>query len=114
MDGSLLMLLIVIAVFYFVAIRPQRKRVQEHQALLKSLEPGDEVVTIGGLCGFINRVDDDFVFLEVSDGVEIRFSRQSVNKKIEGGDGQLSDHAEEDAEEDAGEPAASDGAKTDD
>jgi preprotein translocase subunit YajC len=83
--GSLLMLVIVMIIFYFVLVRPQKKRAAEHSALLGKLGPGDEVVTVGGLYGFINRIEDDMVYLEVSEGVEIRFSKQSISRRIEGG-----------------------------
>ncbi|HEX2053653.1 MAG TPA: preprotein translocase subunit YajC [Actinomycetota bacterium] len=83
--GSLLMLVIVMIIFYFVLVRPQKKRAMEHSALLNKLAPGDEVVTIGGLYGFINRVEDDMVYLEVSEGVEIRFSKQSISRRIDDG-----------------------------
>ncbi len=82
--GSLLMLVLVMAIFYFMLVRPQRKRLAAHQALVSSLAPGDEVVTIGGVYGFVNRIgDEDEVWLEVSDGVEMRFSKQAVSRRIE-------------------------------
>lgn len=81
--GSLLMLVIVMIIFYFVLIRPQKKRAVEHTALLAKLAPGDEVVTMGGLYGFVNRVEDDMVYLEVSEGVEIRFNKQAVSRRVE-------------------------------
>jgi preprotein translocase subunit YajC len=80
--GSLLMLVLVMAIFYFMLVRPQRKRLAEHQALVSSLIPGDEVVTIGGVYGFVNRIEDDEVWLEVSEGIEMRFSKQAVSRRI--------------------------------
>jgi preprotein translocase subunit YajC len=80
--GSLLMLVLLMAIFYFMLVRPQRKRMAEHQALVSSLVPGDEVVTIGGLYGFVNRIEDDEVWLEVSEGVEMRFSKQAISRRI--------------------------------
>jgi preprotein translocase subunit YajC len=80
--GSLLMLVLLMAIFYFMLVRPQRKRIAEHQALVSSLAPGDEVVTIGGLYGFVNRIEDDEIWLEVSEGVEMRFSKQAVSRRI--------------------------------
>lgn len=81
--GSLLLLAMMMAIFYFMLVRPQRKRVAEHMQLVSTLAPGDEVVTIGGVYGFVNRVEDDMVWLEVSEGVEIRCSKQAVSKRIE-------------------------------
>ena len=80
--GSLLMLVLLMAIFYFMLVRPQRKRMAEHQALMSSLVPGDEVVTIGGLYGFVNRIEEDEVWLEVSDGVEMRFSKQAISRRV--------------------------------
>ena len=93
--GSLLMLVIVMIIFYFVLVRPQKKRALEHAALLSRLAPGDEVVTIGGLYGFVNRVEDDTVFLEVSEGVEMRFSKSAVSRRIEGTTEEESETVEE-------------------
>lgn len=81
--GSLLMLVIVMVIFYFMLVRPQKKRAQEHAALLSRLAPGDEVVTIGGAYGFVNRVEDDQVYLEVAEGIEIRFTKQAVSRKVD-------------------------------
>ncbi|MEX0790435.1 MAG: preprotein translocase subunit YajC [Actinomycetota bacterium] len=81
--GSLLMLMVVMVIFYFVLVRPQKKRAAEHAALLSTLVPGDEVVTIGGAFGFVNRVEEDMVFLEVSEGIEIRFNKSAVSRKVD-------------------------------
>lgn len=94
--GSLIMLLVVVAIFYFVLVRPQKKRLQEHTKLLESLAPGDEVVTLGGLYGFINRLDDDNVWLEVSEDTEMRFTKQAISRRISSADEE--DASEEEAE----------------
>lgn len=93
--GSLLMLVVVMIIFYFVLVRPQKKRAAEHMSLLSRLAPGDEVVTIGGIYGYINRVEEDTVFLEVSEGVEIRASKQSVSRVVESSAGEGDDAVEE-------------------
>lgn len=99
--GSLVMLLVVVAIFYFVLVRPQKKRLQEHTKLIESLKPGDEVVTLGGLYGFINRVDDENVWLEVSEDTEMRFTKQSISRRVN-----PSDEHEDQTEEDETEPEA--------
>lgn len=71
-----------ILIFYFLIWRPQSKRAKEHKALVSGLEKGDEVVTGGGLAGRISRLTDDFLVLEVSDGVEIKVQRQSVAQAL--------------------------------
>lgn len=99
--GSLLMLMVVMVIFYFVLVRPQKKRAQEHAALLSALAPGDEVVTIGGAYGYVNRVEDDEVFLEVSEGIEIRYTKSAISRKVEapaGSDEEVVEEAETTAE----------------
>ncbi|MGI8426952.1 MAG: preprotein translocase subunit YajC [Actinomycetota bacterium] len=81
--SSLLMLGLLVVIFYFLLIRPQQKRLKQHQALVASLAPGDDVVTIGGLFGRVTSINDDEVMLEVSEGTVVRVSRQAVSKKIE-------------------------------
>lgn len=81
--GSLLMLVVVMIIFYFVLVRPQKKRAQEHSQLLSTLAAGDEVVTIGGAYGYVNRVEDDMIFLEVSEGIEIRFDKAAIRRKVD-------------------------------
>lgn len=80
---SLLMLVALIALFYFMLIRPQQKRLKQHQALISSLALGDEVVTIGGLYGVVRRLGDAEVVLEIAEGTLVRFSRQSISRKEE-------------------------------
>ncbi len=65
--------------FYFIAIRPQRKRQKEHQQTLAALEAGDEVATNSGILGKIRKIDDDFVVLKVSDNVELKFQKAAIS-----------------------------------
>jgi preprotein translocase subunit YajC len=76
--GMFLPLILLFAVFYFMAIRPQQKRAKEHRAMLDALKKGDEVVTSGGTLGRVTAVGDNFVGLEIADGVEIKIQRQAV------------------------------------
>lgn len=62
--GPLLMMVALFAIMYFVMIRPQRKKEKETQAMLKALAVGDKVITIGGICGKVVKIKDDFVFIE--------------------------------------------------
>lgn len=80
--GSLLLLGLMIVAFYFVLIRPQQRRLKQHQSLVQSLAPGDEVVTIGGLYGTVERLDDAVIWLTISTGTTVKFSRQAVSRKI--------------------------------
>ena len=76
---GLLFPILLFAVFYFLLIRPQQKRAKEHKKMVGALAKGDEVVTNGGLLGRINKIDDNFVTLEVADGIEVRVQRQAVS-----------------------------------
>ena len=67
-----------LAIFYLMIWRPQAKRAKEQKNLLGSLQKGDEVVTTGGIAGKINKVTDDFVVLDVSDSVELKFQKGAI------------------------------------
>ncbi len=76
--ASMLPLLLMFVVLYFVMIRPQMKKQKEHRALIEALAKGDEVVTAGGLIGRVSRIDDAFIGVELSQGVEVQMQRASV------------------------------------
>jgi preprotein translocase subunit YajC len=76
--GPLIFLVALIAVMWFVLIRPQRARQAAHRNLLADLAPGDEVVTAGGIIGRVNSVADDHVKLEIAPGTEIRVAKEAV------------------------------------
>lgn len=80
--SSLFFLVLLFVIFYFMLIRPQRRRAQQHQRLLESLEPGDEVVTIGGLYGTITSMGEEDVELEVAQGTTMRFLKSAVARRI--------------------------------
>ena len=69
---------VFVAIFYFMLIRPQQKRMKEQQAMLAKLATGDEVVTTGGILGRIAEVGEIFVSLEVADGVRLRVQRSQI------------------------------------
>lgn len=75
---TLLPMVVLFAVFYLLLIRPQQKRQKEHRNMVAGLAKGDEVVTMGGLLGKITKVEDNFVTLEVANGLEVRLQRASV------------------------------------
>lgn len=68
---TLLPLILIFVVFYFLLIRPQQKRMKEHQKFLSELRPGQKVFTTGGLVGRITKIEGDLVWLEVEKNVEI-------------------------------------------
>ena len=67
-----------LVIFYLMIWRPQAKRAKEHKNLLGGLQKGDEVVTSGGIIGKVTKVTDDFVVVEISDNVELKFQKQAV------------------------------------
>lgn len=72
-------LILLFVVFYFVAIRPQRKRQKEHEAMMGELGKGDEVATIAGLLGKVTKLEDNYVVLQVADNVEMKFQKHAVS-----------------------------------
>ena len=78
---SLLFLGLMVGVFYFLIIRPQRKRSQQQKDLAESLQVGDEVRTIGGIHGRVLSVDDDSAVLQVEDG-RIRISKRAIGVRV--------------------------------
>lgn len=76
---QLVMLVGLFVLFYFIAIRPQRKRQKEHQELVASITKGDEVVTTSGILGKVVKVEGDYVVLNVSNNVDLKFQRVSVH-----------------------------------
>ncbi len=84
-DAGLLNLLFLggfVLIFYFLLIRPQNKRRKEHQALVTSLARGDEIVTAGGIVGSILKVEDDFVKVQVGEGVEMRIQKSAIGATL--------------------------------
>jgi preprotein translocase subunit YajC len=75
---SLILIVLMFAVLYFLMIRPQMKRAKEHKTLLEALQKGDEVITAGGLVGRINKINENYVTLEVSENVEVQVQRPAV------------------------------------
>ena len=75
---SLVLIVLMFAVLYFLMIRPQMKRAKEHKALIDALQKGDEVVTAGGVLGRITKVGDNYVAIEVANNVEIQVQRPAV------------------------------------
>jgi preprotein translocase subunit YajC len=83
-DWTIIVFLVLIfAVFYFLMIRPQRKRQKEHQQMMEELKRGDRVVTAGGIYGVVESISEDSVVLKVESGATIRVSRNSVALKQE-------------------------------
>lgn len=75
---SMLPLVLMFVVLYFVMIRPQMKKQKEHRAMIDALAKGDEVVTGGGILGRVSKIGDTFIGVEVANGVEVQMQRSAV------------------------------------
>ncbi|MEO7335447.1 MAG: preprotein translocase subunit YajC [Caldimonas sp.] len=76
--GTMLPLVLMFVVLYFVMIRPQMKRQKEHKTMIEALGKGDEIVTSGGLLGKITKIGESFIGIEIANGIEIQVQRSAV------------------------------------
>ena len=79
---SLIFLALLIGIFYFMLVRPQKRRVQQHNDLLQSIGVGDDIVTIGGLHGTVRSIGDDDVEIEAAPGVTMRFVKNAIARRV--------------------------------
>jgi preprotein translocase subunit YajC len=75
---SMLPLVLMFVVLYFVMIRPQMKRQKEHRTMIEALAKGDEVVTSGGVIGKVTKLGDAYLGVEIAAGVEVQVQRSAV------------------------------------
>ena len=75
---SMLPLLLMFGVLYFVMIRPQMKKQKEHRDMIDALAKGDEIVTAGGLLGKVSKMDEAYIGVELASGVEVQMQRSAV------------------------------------
>jgi preprotein translocase subunit YajC len=75
---SLVIIVILFALFWLLLIRPQRRRQAEQNALIQNVEVGDEIVTAGGLFGHVQSVADDELLVEIAPGTNVRIARRAV------------------------------------
>jgi preprotein translocase subunit YajC len=102
---SLIFLIVMVAIFYLLLIRPQKKKLEQHRQLVESIDTGDQVVTIGGLFGHITDEDDETFELEIALGTRVRLLKSAVARKVEELDEteEAEDEDDEDLEEVTGE-----------
>ena len=107
---GLLIPVLLLGVFYFLLIRPQQRRAKEQQALIRSVEEGDEIVMTSGIIGTIVEIDDedDTLTVEIAPGTQIRILRAGVGRLLTADDEDLDDEDyDEDGDEDDDEHDAS-------
>jgi len=76
------MMIFMVAIFYFMIIRPQSKRNKEHKALMEGLSKGDEVVVSGGMMGKVMKVTEEYVVVEVAQNTEISFQKAAITATL--------------------------------
>ncbi len=80
--ATLLPLILIFVIFYFLIIRPQSKRMKQHREMVRNLEKGDEVVTGGGFLGRVVRVNEDSITVELAEGVRVKAQRDSIQNVL--------------------------------
>jgi preprotein translocase subunit YajC len=80
---GLILLLFLALLFWLLLVRPQRARARQQQELIASLEPGDEIVSTGGIYGTIVAVEGDLLHVEIADGLRVRMARRAVAGYVE-------------------------------
>ena len=96
--ASLILLLAMFVLLWVLLIRPQRQRQVKQQQLLSSVEPGDEILTVGGLYGIVRDIDEeDDLIVEIADGIQVRIARRAVGGVVKPEEDE--DEPEEPAEE---------------
>ena len=81
--GAVIVIVLLLGLFWLVLVRPQRRQAAEQRALIASLEPGDEIVSAGGLYGVIKAIDGDELHVEIAEGLVVRMARGAVAGFVE-------------------------------
>ena len=96
--GTLILLAAMFALLWVLLIRPQRRKQMEQQQLLSGIEPGDEVLTVGGIYGIVHETDEeDDLIVEIAEGIRVRVARRAVAGVVKPED--EADEADEDGAE---------------
>ena len=80
---ALVWMIVMLGVFYALLVRPQRRNLAAHHALMADLHEGDEVMTMGGIFGYIRSIDAEVIDLEVSPGTSFRVARSAISRKVQ-------------------------------
>jgi preprotein translocase subunit YajC len=93
--GALIVIVVLLALFWIILIRPQRRRTQEQTDLIESLEEGDEIVSAGGLYGVIREIEGETLHVEIADGLVVRMARNAVVGLVEEEEEELAEELDE-------------------
>lgn len=80
--SGVVLLVVMVGAFYFLMMRPQRRRMRAHQEMIGAIAVGDEIETVAGIFGTITKMEDDVVWVEVAPGTTLRMSRGAVRRRI--------------------------------
>lgn len=83
MTGFLIQLVLVFAIFYFLLIRPQQKKMKEQENMLNSIKPKDEIITGGGMYAKVVKAEEDILTVEIAEGVKVKITRSSVRDVVD-------------------------------
>ncbi len=75
-------LIALIAVFYFLVLRPQSKRAKEHKAMVEALQRGDEIITVGGQVGTVSKVFEEYVGVQIAENVEVTVQKAAIQNVL--------------------------------
>ena len=81
--GSLLPLVVLFAIFYFLIIRPQQKSAKEHKAMVEGIQKGDKIVSSGGIIVEVIKVEEEFLRVKNIDDSEMKLAKEYIAKKLE-------------------------------
>jgi preprotein translocase subunit YajC len=88
--GTIIPLILMFVLFYFLLIRPQQKRQKAVSKMQNDLKKGDKIITIGGLNGFIESIDESKAVIKVGDGTRLTFDRNAIREVTDAGEGSVS------------------------
>lgn len=101
-------IILFVGVFYFLAVRPQRRQRRAHSEMLTMLKKGDEVVTIGGMFGTIKELREDYVVLEVANRVKVKYLKRAISQIVSEEEEDYEEYEEEPEELEAADDEAGD------
>ena len=81
--ASILPIVVIFAIMYFLIIRPQQKQAKDHKAMVDALAKGDKIVTSGGIKGSVVKTNEDFITVKLNDEVMVELDKQFVARKLD-------------------------------
>jgi preprotein translocase subunit YajC len=100
LNSLLIPTMLIIGIMYFLMIRPQQKRLKDHQAMVAALRRGDTIVTSGGIIGKVTKVEEQEVQVEIAEGVKIKILRSTISEVRGKGEGATAPTKAKDREKD--------------